>query len=328
VDLVATCDIDLPRAQAFARQFGAQRAYADHREMIASDEIDAVFIVTNYDDRGRPRYPQLAIDCLKAGKHVWIEKPPAASTAEIDAIAAAAKAAGRNVLCGLKKMFSPANEKAKSLMAESDFGQLTVATLQYPTPVPTVEEFARYRDGEKLTNVIGFLDHLCHPTSAMVALMGMPSTLFYQRGIGGASLVTFTFPSGAIANLALPQWSPGSGGYELTQLYSDKARRIVVENNLRVSYFRDAPDGQGYGRTIDFYHAPVAAASAVWEPEFSLGQMYNKGLFIHGYYNEVNEFARSILDNRPPAKGTLEHARQVTRIFEAFAEGPGKVISM
>ena len=31
---------------------------------------------------------------------------------------------------------------------------------------------------------------------------------------------------------------------------------------------------------------------------------------------------------RPPAKGTLEHAWQVTRIFEAFAAGPGRTIAL
>ena len=66
----------------------------------------------------------------------------------------------------------------------------------------------------------------------------------------------------------------------------------------------------------------------MWEPEFSLGQLYNKGLFLLGYYNEINEFTRSILENRSPLKGTLEQAWQVTRIFEAFADGPGRQITL
>jgi predicted dehydrogenase len=68
--------------------------------------------------------------------------------------------------------------------------------------------------------------------------------------------------------------------------------------------------------------------TAVWEPEFSLGQLYNKGLFLLGYYGEINEFARSILESRTPRKATLTHAIQVTRLFEAFAEGPGREIAL
>jgi hypothetical protein len=56
--------------------------------------------------------------------------------------------------------------------------------------------------------------------------------------------------------------------------------------------------------------------------------LYNKGLFLLGYFGEVNEFASAILENRPLAKGHLDHAWQATRIFEAFFEGPGKVIKL
>ena len=100
-----------------------------------------------------------------------------------------------------------------------------------------------------------------------------------------------------------------------------------MENNLRVGYHCDAPN-LGYGRSPDYYVGAPQETSSVWEPEFSLGQLYNKALFLLGYYNEVNEFARAILDQRAPVKGTLEDAWKVTRIFEAFAEGPGKTISL
>ena len=48
VDLLAICDIQESRAKAFARQFGAQRAYTDHIEMLEKEKPDAVFIVTSY----------------------------------------------------------------------------------------------------------------------------------------------------------------------------------------------------------------------------------------------------------------------------------------
>ena len=117
---------------------------------------------------------------------------------------------------------------------------------------------------------------------------------------------------------------------ERTQIISDRGMHIVVDNNLRVTYHRGPPyePGTGYGTAPSYYSGSPEQVSAVWEPEFSLGQLYNKGLFLLGYYGEVNEFARAILEKRPLAKGTLEQAWQVTRIFEAFAEGPGKVVRL
>jgi predicted dehydrogenase len=117
---------------------------------------------------------------------------------------------------------------------------------------------------------------------------------------------------------------------ERTVVISDSGRHVVVDNNIRVSYHRSAPypEGQGYGNAPTYYFGAPDEATAEWEPEFSLGQLYNKGLFVLGYYGEVNEFARAIIEKRPVKKGTLEHAWQATRIFEAFTEGLGKTIPL
>ena len=65
VDLIAVCDVIRAKAEEFRRTFGAQQAYSDHCEMIEKEDLDAVFVVTNYDEHGRARYPQLASDCLR-----------------------------------------------------------------------------------------------------------------------------------------------------------------------------------------------------------------------------------------------------------------------
>ena len=233
-------------------------------------------------------------------------------------------------MVGLKKMFFPANEKAKSLMDEPEFGPVALARLQYPQSVPILDDLERYRAGEPVTSTMCFLDHLCHPAALLVLLLGMPETLFYQRSSTGAGLATFTFPGGAIASLALTAGQACNGGMERTVIVSARGRHITVDNNIRVTYHRDAPtpEGQNYGSTPNFFTGDAGETTASWEPEFSLGQLYNKGLFLLGYAGEIDEFAKAVLEDRPFRKGHLEHAWQVTRIFEAFVEGPGKVIEL
>jgi len=330
VRLVAVCDLDRARADAFAAKFGAEAAYDDHQQMLARGDLDAVFIVVGYDAAGRPAYPGLVVDSLEAGLHVWLEKPPAHCCAEVERMQAAAAKAQRQEMVGLKKMFFPANEKAKELMDRDDFGRPQLGLFQYPQHVPTVEEMADYLHQGKANGVRGFLDHLCHPASLMLYLLGMPDSLYYERSSGAAGVATFTFPSGAVASLALTRGAGRNAGMERTTIVSDSGKHIVVDNNLRVSYHRSAAyaPGTGYGTSPHYYSGEPQETSAVWEPEFSLGQLYNKGLFLLGYYNEVAEFARSVLEQRAPCKATLEHAWQVTRIFEAFAEGPAKVIAL
>ena len=326
VNLVAVCDLDRRKADAFAAKFGAKSAYTSYHEMLDRENLDAVFICTGYDDRGRPLYPRLSIDCLNAGCHVWIEKPPAASCSEITQMQDASSRSGKCVVVGMKKMFAPANEKAKELMSSEDFGAPQLVTLQYPQYVPSVLEIREYIQDGKLNAVVGFLDHLCHPVSLLIYLLGMPESLYYERSNSGAGIATFRYTSGAIASIAFTKGASTNGGMESTMIVSDKGEHISVENNTRVTLHRTSP--LGYGTAPSFYTGTPDQASAVWEPEFSLGQLYNKGLFCLGYYNEINEFALSILEDRPPTKGTLEQAWQVTRIFEAFAGGPGTQIPL
>jgi len=326
VELAATCDLDAERAAKAARTFGAERHYTDLRDMLAHGGLDAVFVCTSYDERGRPRYPAIACDCLRAGCHVWMEKPPAASCAEIEQVQATSKETGRQVLVGFKKMFAPANVKARELMDADELGEVSLVTLQYPQHVPTVEQLGRYLAGEADWAAVGFLDHLCHPVSVLVYLLGMPRTLFYERSAAGAGAATFAYESGAVATLAFTAGAARNGGMERTTIVGSDGRHVVVDNNVRVSLHRSP--AHDYGRSPSYFTGSPADAAAVWAPEFSLGQLYNKGLFLLGYYDEVNEFALSVRESRPPAKGTLAQAWQITRIFEAFAEGPGKVIEL
>jgi predicted dehydrogenase len=327
VKLVATCDLELEKAQAFAAKFGAENAYDDYHRMLEQEDLDAVFTVTGYDDIGKPLYPPIIKAALEAGCHVWSEKPPAASVAVIEELQAAAAQANRQVMIGFKKMFFPANEKAKALTEQSDFGQVSFATFEYPQRIPTVEELVAYQvEDQRIWPVVGFLDHLCHPAALMHYLLGPPSTLFYQRSHNGAGTATLTYDSGVVATLAFTYGSANRDGMERTTIVSDTDRHIIVDNNLRVSYHRIPR--LGYGDVPDFYSTEPDNTTTVWQPEFSLGQLYNKGLFILGYFNEVNEFARAILEGRPLRKGTLEDAWYLTHLFEAFLAGPGKVIQL
>lgn len=333
VELVATCDLQLEKAQAYAKKFGAKAAYADYRQMLEKEDLDAVFLVLGRDAARWPLYPDIACDVLSRGKHVWFEKPPAGSCAQVERMMAAAQASGKFAQCGLKKMFYPANVKAKELVSEASFGAVSLATLQYPMPVPDAaafEAYAKREPGDAARSVSSFVDHLCHPAALLVYLLGMPQTLHYERAKNGAGLATFTFASGAVATLVLSAGASWNGGMERTWIAGDAGQLVTVENNIRVTLHRtpSPPGGEGYGSQPSFHVGTPEQASAVWEPEFSLGQLYNKGLFIQGFAQEIEAFAQSVLSKTPPAKANLEHAWQITRIFEAFAEGPGKRIEL
>ncbi len=326
INLVAVCDLDKEKAQAFADKFGAEDAYTDYKEMLKEKNLDAVFICTGYDKMGHPLYPKFAIDCLNAGVNVWIEKPPAASVAEIKEMQEVEKKSGKHVIVGFKKMFFPINEKAKELATAPEFGNISHVSMEYPQYIPTMEEFEESKK-QRNDKVVSFLDHQCHPLSLLVYLLGSPLTLFYTRNRAGGGTVLFEFKDNVHASIQFTLGASIDGGMEFTKIFSDCGKRITINNNNKITYNQDAKKRQ-YGASPDYFTASLDEASRVWEPEFSLGQLYNKGIFLLGYYNEMQEMALSILENRKPLKSGLDQAAVITRVFEAFFEGPNKIIKL
>ena len=320
VELAATCDLRPEQARAYAHRFGARRAYQSHQEMLAQEHLEAVFIVTNYDEAGRPRYPRLAMDCMEAGCHVWVEKPPAASSEEVLAMAAVARSTGRFVVVGFKKMFAPANVKASEIVRSPEFGPLQSISLRYPQYVPAPEEMGSLQGNPQL---VGFLDHLCHPVSVLYLLAGAPRSVYYRRSEKGGGFALFELSDGAVASLHFASGQSATSPLERTEVVGVGAN-VVVENGLELTYYRPGRRGEGgYGRATNFI-GPDAGAPVLWEPEFSLGQLYNKGLFLLGYYDEVKYFMDCVLAGRAPEKSNLRTALASTRVFEAFRSGPGK----
>ncbi|HZZ88710.1 MAG TPA: Gfo/Idh/MocA family oxidoreductase [Caulobacteraceae bacterium] len=310
VDLLAICDLDETRARAYARQFGAERTYADHRRMFEAERPDAVFIVTSYEPDGAIQSTEIALAALAAGAHVWMEKPAAASSAEVARLAEASERAGRFVMTGLKKVFFPTIEKAKSIVGSAAFGQPTSIYVRYPQSMPP---FAERGDAVKM---LGLLDHIYHPAAILHYLMGPIERLTYEwEPRRGASVAALRFASGAVGVLHLAAGASGVSPLERLEVVGEGSN-LVVDNGARLTWYRKGRT-PSYGRAASFL-VDDAAAPLHWEPEFSLGQLYNNNLFTLGYAQEVRHFCDCVLAGAPPTRGTLADVAQIVKLFETF----------
>jgi predicted dehydrogenase len=84
---VAVAEVDPDRLKVANEDFPGIQTYPTVRAMLKKSDVDLVVIITPHNTHAR-----IAIDCLKAGRHVVCEKPLAITTAEVDAMIAAAKA--------------------------------------------------------------------------------------------------------------------------------------------------------------------------------------------------------------------------------------------
>ena len=261
---------------------------------------------------------------MRAGAHAWIEKPPASSVAEIDEMIAAEEETGRFTMVGFKKCFFPANEKVKEIISRDEFGTPSQVYVRYPQYIPAPGEKADFRGNRKL---VGFLDHLVHPASVLQYLVGPVKTLQFVRSDSGGGFASLVFRSGAVGSIHFSFGQSGTSPLERLEVVGEGAN-VVVENGVKLTYYRSGSRGPGgYGRSPNYIGADEDAP-LVWEPEWSLGQLYNKGLFLLGYYGEVNEFARCVKENRRPDRCNLDDAREVMKLFEAFRESDGTTIDL
>lgn len=123
--LVACADLSLERARELARGTGAE-ATADWREAVARADVDVVLVATTNES-----LTPVARAAAAAGKHVLVEKPAARSVAELDTLAAAARATGVLVRVGFNHRYHPALQKAREVVDSGALGPLMFVRARY-----------------------------------------------------------------------------------------------------------------------------------------------------------------------------------------------------
>jgi len=97
---------------------------------------------------------------------------------------------------------------------------------------------------------------------------------------------------------------------------------------MKLTYYPKGGRGPGgYGRAASYIGADESAP-IVWEPEFSLGQLYNKNLFTLGYAPQVSYFCECVLAGTRPAYANLNDTLAMMRWYEAYQRPEGQLIDI
>lgn len=114
--LMAVADPNQEAAARVAAEYGGN-AVADYREFLGT--VDAVIVSSpNF------LHAEQAVTCAEAGKHVWIEKPMALSTADADRIAAAVAGAGVVSMVGFSVRFDAVQQRMREVLDSGAIGQV------------------------------------------------------------------------------------------------------------------------------------------------------------------------------------------------------------
>ena len=214
-------------------------------------------------------------------------------------------------MTGLKKTFFPAIEKLKDIISAPEFGRLTSLVVRYPQGLP---EPGKRRD---LVAMQHFIDHIYHPGALLNYLGGeIERASFEWEPVNGASITSLRFKSGAVGALHMTAGQSWAGPLERVEAIGEGSH-AVVENGVKLTHYRKA-SLPTYGRAASWIQ-PEEAATLLYEPEFSLGQLYNNNMFTLGYVPEVLHFCEAVLEGRPITKGTLETALEIMKLFDFYS---------
>ncbi len=113
------CDLDPSRLDAVGRRYPAVACTREFDDLLADSELEAIAIATPVST-----HHPLALAALEAGKHVFVEKPLAASLAQAEELAAAAADRDLTLMPGHTFLYSPPVNMIRDLIAGGDLGDI------------------------------------------------------------------------------------------------------------------------------------------------------------------------------------------------------------
>ncbi len=279
-------------AESFAKEFGAPKWFADWREQITDDEIDAVYLAT-------PVYvhAEQTIAAAEAGKHVLCEKPMALSVKDCDKMIAAAQA--NNVELGIAyyRRFYPAVVRVKEIIASGEIGRVSFAQInafEYFDPAP--DHPRRWFVEKEKSGGGPMIDFGCHRIEIFANLFGKVRRLesivsndAFGRGVEDTASAIFQFESGVCSSLTVTHAT--TDAQDTLDIYGTAGSIRIAALNLGVMTIKTADDERTESHPPNAnFHVPL-----------------------------IEDFAGAVLSGREPQVDGVA-GREVSRLIEEIYE--------
>lgn len=307
-ELVAVCDLDQARVEAFADRFGIPKRYTDYRQMVADPDIQLVSVcVPNF------LHHEVALAAAEAGKDVVCEKPLATTVEQGREMVEAFERKGLRLMYAEDWNFAPALIRAKQIIDEGALGEvlyLKAKETHNGSHSPFAQKLS-YCGG-------GALLHLgCHPAAFVRYISGQEVVEVLAKTSGGLArnlvhhgmegedlgVAVLTLANGTFAVIEGNYITQG-GMDDVVEIYGTKG---VLKANLT------------FGSPLSVY-SPVGYSYVVEKADLSVGwtRPAVDEFYSLGYQNELSEFVRCVKEGRPaPTGGTGRDGLAALAIIKA-----------
>ena len=288
IPIHSICAKHLENAQKAVHDFGAEKAYDDYHAMLDRDNLDALFVVTS-----GQLHASIVLDALQAGVNVFVEKPLGWTELEAKEVAKVSLAAGKKVMVGFMKRFSPSYRKMKELMNRREsFGEILSLTGMFGMRSfgPNDEPWIKY-------NAIHYIDLIRYFAGEVRELHGFKRNT--DEGLD--QVFSFATESGIIGNMmlaGLPSWGrhyeeitiTGTRGFMKTE----NMKNIVTHSPGEAE--SQKPRWQLIDEKDEIYTSIDTSSSGGW-----------KDLYINGYIGEVEHFLDCIRNDKEPESSASDN---------------------
>ncbi len=295
VELTAIAARDLDRAQAFAEEYGFDRAYGSYDELLADPDVELVYIAIPHS-----HHCEWTINALNAGRHVLCEKPLAANEAEARKMTELAEEKGLLLAEAMWTRYMPSRQIISDIVESGIIGEIKSITANLGYKIDMNERIIR-------PELAGgaLLDLTVYPLNfaSMIFGDGFESIdavcSVTDTGVDAQDNVTIRYPDGKFAAL-------------YTTIYTLTDRRGMIYGRYGMIEVQNINNPEVIRVWSNRRHPGPELISEIKVPEQ-----------ITGYEYEVEACARAIkagLTECPemPHAQTLEIMRQVDIIREQF----------
>ncbi|MCD6587265.1 MAG: Gfo/Idh/MocA family oxidoreductase [Candidatus Fermentibacteraceae bacterium] len=278
-DTIVICDKDPGRLNRISERFPACRKTLNAEDIFNDPEIDGVIIATSVSTH----YP-LAMEAMKAGKHVFVEKPFAEDTEKAEEMVQYAENNNLVTMVGHTFLFSPPVLKIKQILDSKELGDIRFITSSrvnlglHQKDVSVIWDLAPHD--------FSMLFYWLNEEPDFVEAFGHDYVL---KGIPDVAFINLGFPSGATANVQVAWLAPS------------KLRKTVIVGSKKMLIYDDTKPYE----KIKIFDKGVDILEPETFGEYQLS--YRTGDIIspridsfEPLHSEMEEFLRCIETGRTP----------------------------
>lgn len=187
------------KTEAWAKSLGVEKTTKDYHEILSDPEIEAVLICASTD-----QHSPLSIEALRAGKHVFCEKPIDHDVEKIKEVLAVVKETGKKYQVGFNRRFDHNFQAIRQAVKDGRVGKQQIIKITSRDPEPPSIDYVKVSGGIFLDMTIHDFDMVRYLSGAEVEEVYAAGSVTVDPEIGKAgdidtAVITLKLDNGATA---------------------------------------------------------------------------------------------------------------------------------